>query len=209
MPDDRESRYDSTDEVSPADVLRFWLGPDGSPPLANATKWYKKDDAFDREIADRFGDTLELAARGGLDGWKTTPRGRLALVIVLDQFSRNVYRGGPRSFAQDARACDLTLAAIAGGDEASLTIVERWFLYMPLMHAEDADLQRQCVSAFERLERDAPEDLAKSVANSLDYAKRHAVIVERFGRFPHRNAILGRSSTPEELEFLKQPGSSF
>ncbi|MBX3260308.1 MAG: DUF924 domain-containing protein [Labilithrix sp.] len=209
MEGDRESRHDAAGEVGPADVLRFWFGPEGSPPLANATKWYMKDDAFDREIEARFGAALELAARGALDGWKTTPRGRLALVIVLDQFSRNVFRGTPRAFAEDARACALAREAIAAGDEAALTTVERSFLYMPLMHAEDVALQRDCVAAFERLLADAPSDLAKSVANNLDFAKRHAEIVERFARFPHRNAILGRSSTPEELEFLKQPGSSF
>lgn len=209
MEGDRESRHDSAGETTPADVLRFWFGPDGTPPLANASKWYAKDDAFDREIEARFGATLDLASRGALDAWKATPRGRLALVIVLDQFSRNVFRGTPRAFAADARACELVREGLAAGDEAALTIVERWFLYMPLMHAEDVALQRECVAAFERLHADAPEDLAKSVANSLDYAKRHAEIVERFGRFPHRNDILGRASTPEEVEFLKQPGSSF
>jgi len=205
---DRESRHDEA-TIGPEDVLGFWLGAPGSSPLANATKWYMKDDAFDREIEARFDRTLELGARGALDGWKTTPRGRLALVILLDQFSRNVYRNQPRSFAQDARACSCALEAIAGGDERDLTTVERSFLYMPLMHAEDVDLQRQCVASFERLRDEAPPELRKFVENGVDYARRHADIIERFGRFPHRNTILGRTSTHEEIEFLKQPGSSF
>ena len=205
---DRESRFDDT-TTGPEDLLAFWFGPPGSSPLANSTKWYTKDDGFDREIAARFGTALELAARGALDGWKTTPRGRLALVILLDQFSRNIHRGQPRAFAQDARACSYALEAIAAGDERVLGTIERSFLYMPLMHAEDVDLQHQCVRKFERLRDDAPHDLRKYVENGLEYAQRHAEIVERFGRFPHRNAILGRSSTREELAFLEQPGSSF
>ena len=205
---DRESRFDGS-TIGPDDVLRFWLGPASGSPLANAPKWYTKDPGFDREIEGRFGSALELGARGALDGWKATPHGRLALVILLDQFSRNVYRDTPRAFAQDARACSDALEAIAAGDERSLTIVERSFLYMPLMHAEDVDLQRKCVATFERLRDDAAPDLRKFVENGLDYARRHADIIERFGRFPHRNVILGRTSTPEEIEFLKQPGSSF
>ena len=207
MPD-RESRFDDT-TISPEDVIAFWLGPPGGSPLANAPRWYKKDDAFDREVEERFGETLELAARGALDGWKTTPRGRFALVVLLDQFSRNVYRGTPRSFAQDARACEYALEAIDAGDEQELGIVERGFLYMPLEHAENLELQKRCVGAFERLLADAPAEFQKFAANQLDYARRHAAIIERFGRFPHRNAILGRTSTPEEIAFLKEPGSSF
>jgi uncharacterized protein (DUF924 family) len=171
--------------------------------------WWKKDPAFDDDIRDRFEPAHTLAARGALDGWKATPRGRLALVILLDQFSRNMYRGTPRAFAQDARACECTLEAIVEGDEQGLGIMERSFLYMPLMHAEDVDLQHKSVAAFERLCRAAPETLRKAVEQTLDYAKKHAEIVERFGRFPHRNTILGRSSTPEEVTFLTQPGSSF
>ncbi len=205
---DRNSRLDGV-TVTPEDVLRFWLGPPGSSPLENATKWYMKDEGFDREIEARFGAALEHGAEGALDGWKTSPRGRIALVILLDQFSRNVYRNQPRAFAQDSRARSIALEAIAAGDEASLTVVERTFLYMPLEHAEDVELQRQCVSKFERLRDDAPPELRKFAESGLDYARRHADIIERFGRFPHRNVILGRTSTPDEIEFLKQPGSSF
>ncbi len=203
----RESRFDVC--VGPEGVLDFWFGPAGSSPLANSDKWYTKSDAFDREIRERFVDALELAARGALDGWKATPRGRLALVILLDQFSRNMFRGTPRSFAEDARACGIALEAMAAGDEQVLATVLRSFLYMPLEHSEDIEIQRKCVEAFVRLRKDAPNDLEEFADNVLDYAKKHAAIIERFGRFPHRNVILGRSSTPEEVEFLEQPGSSF
>jgi len=205
---DRESRYDFS-STGPEDVLTFWFGKPGTPPLSHSTKWWTKDAAFDEEVKDSFLETHELGARGALDGWKSAPRGRLALVIVLDQFSRNIFRGTARSFAQDARACDSTLEAIAAGDEQSLELIERSFLYMPLMHAEDVDLQHKCVAAFDRLLKKSPEPLQKYIANCLDFAKKHAEIIERFGRFPHRNDILGRASSAEELEFLKQPGSSF
>lgn len=192
------------------EVLAFWFGPPGSPPLAGATKWWSKDEAFDREVRERFEGTIAAAAAGELDGWKATPRGRLALVIVLDQLSRNAFRGTPRSFAEDGRARDLTLEALDTGEDRQLEPIERSFLYMPLMHAENADLQRKCIAAFERLCDTTPQpDLQKYTANNLDFARKHAEIIERFGRFPHRNEILGRTSTPEELEFLKQPGSSF
>ncbi|HVH41873.1 MAG TPA: DUF924 family protein [Labilithrix sp.] len=199
----------SLEHTAPEDVLTFWLGPPGAPPLENATRWYAKDDAFDREIRTRFAGAIERAVRGDLDTWKTTPRGRLAFVILLDQFSRNMFRGTPRAFAQDGLASAAALEAIAAGDERVLSIVERSFLYMPLEHSEDRELQQRCVTAFEHLLADAPADLEKFVVNALDYAKRHAEIIERFGRFPHRSAILGRTSSPEELAFLEQPGSSF
>jgi len=195
--------------VSSDEVLDLWFGPPGSPPLAASSKWWAKDPAFDQEIKERFESTHALAAAGKLDAWKATPRGRLALVILLDQFSRNMYRGDPRSFAQDARARDLALEALDSGEDRKLPPLERGFMYMPLMHAEDSDLQRKCIAAFAILADKAPPDLTKYVANNLDFAKRHAEIIERFGRFPHRNDLLGRESTPEEIAFLKQPGSSF
>ena len=206
IPEDRESRYDGA-TVTPDDVLELWIG--SGAPLAKSAQWWTKDPAFDQELLETFGQTHELASRGALDTWKTTPRGRLALVILLDQFSRNMYRNTPRSFAQDARACALALEAIVTGDEQALSTIERSFLYMPLMHAEDVDLQHKCVAAFERLRDDAPIDLRAYVENTLGYAHKHAEVIERFGRFPHRNDILGRASRPDELEFLTQPGSSF
>jgi uncharacterized protein (DUF924 family) len=198
-----------TNSVVPDDVLTFWFGPPGSPPLARASSWYEKNPAFDREIRERFESTHALAASGALDAWKATPRGRLALVILLDQLSRNLYRGTAQAFAQDARAREYTLEGIANGDDLALDSIARAFLYMPLLHAEDVDLQHKSLAAFERLLLAAPDDLRGYLESSQRYAIRHAEIVERFGRFPHRNELLGRPSTPEELEFLRQPGSSF
>src|SRR5262245_6868291 len=146
---ERESRFEGT--VDTEDVLDFWFGARGSPQLANSRRWFLVDTAFDPEITSRFQPTLERVARGALDGWKTTPRGRLALVILLDQLSRNMFRGTPRAFAQDAHARESSLEAIAAGDEKVLDEVGRSFLYMPLMHAEDVDTQRKCIAAFERL----------------------------------------------------------
>jgi len=174
------------------DVLSFWLGPAGTPPLANAKKWFTRDDAFDAEIRARFGEAIHAATRGQLDSWRTTARGRLAFVILCDQLSRNAFRGTARMFAQDA-----------------LGLIEKQFLLMPLMHAEDRARQKRSVELFEKILAESPPHLADNSKNSLKYARMHADIVERFGRFPHRNENLGRSSTPEEEEFLKGPGSSF
>jgi len=196
-------------EPRPEDVLQFWFGAPGDPPLRNSEKWYKKSDDFDDDCRARFGDAIDAAVRGDLADWRKTTRGRMALVILLDQFSRNVHRGTSRAFAQDPLARDVALEAITLGDERVLTAVERSFLYMPLMHSEDVDLQHRCVAAFTRLLSDSPADLKAYIANGLDYAKRHEEIVARFGRFPHRNKVLGRPSTKEEETFLQQPGSSF
>jgi len=199
----------SAANVTPEEVLSFWFGPPGGEPFANAAKWYRKDDAFDLEIKERFEAALEAGAKGELASWKADPRGRLALVVLLDQMSRNMFRGSPRAFAQDRFAVDVALASLDDGDEASFSIQERQFLYMPLMHAENVDLQRRCSACFERLRNDGPAELREKLDSNVKYARMHADIVERFGRFPHRNAVLGRPSTPEEEAFLKQPGSSF
>lgn len=194
----------------PDEVLRFWFGEPGATPLANAARWFEKSDAFDREIDGRFRPVLETAVAGHLAVWRERPRSRLAFVILLDQFSRNMFRGTPRSFAQDALALETAQQALTAGDDRALAPIETAFLLMPLMHAEVAALQRQCVEGFRRLAAGATSlDLRAYFDNSLDFAERHCVIIERFGRFPHRNAILGRASTAEELAFLEQPGSSF
>jgi uncharacterized protein (DUF924 family) len=189
------------------DVLTFWFG---DPNVANSgygqqrKEWFVKNSAFDQEIVDRFLPTYEQAIAGHLDDWQQSPLGSLALAIVLDQFPRNMFRGTPRAFAADAKARTVAQGAIARGDDQQLEPVQRIFLYLPLEHSENLDDQHQCVLLYQRLIA-ANDDLA----DTLDYAIRHRDVIEKFGRFPHRNAILGRESTPTELEFLKQPGSSF
>lgn len=190
-------------------LLRFWLGEPGGDPLANQSLWFKKDPAFDAELRERFGELLARGARGELESWRATPRGALAYVVLHDQIPRNIHRGTPDSFAHDARALEQTLVAMSRGFEEQLGAMERWFLYMPLMHAEDLGYQERCVDAFKRLEADAEGRVREVLRGAVDYAVRHRDVVARFGRFPHRNVILGRTSTPEEIEFLTQPGSSF
>lgn len=177
-------------------VLQFWFD-DISP----AQRW-KVDPAFDALIAERFGPVLVQAAAGALSTWRATPSGRLAEVIVLDQFSRNIHRGTPAAFAQDAQALALAEQAVAAGDaapDAALSATERSFLLMPFMHSESAAVHARAEVLFEAL----------GLPDTLDFERRHRAIVERFGRYPHRNAILGRASTDEEQAFLSEPGSSF
>lgn len=175
------------------DVLSFWFEE------TDAKSWWRADDTFDELIRQRFGELLESAARGELYAWRETARGRLAEIIVLDQFSRNVFRGTPRAFAQDPTALVLAQEAIATGADQQLDATERSFLYLPFMHSESALIH----AVAEKLYRDhAPQ-------GNYQFELRHKAIIDRFGRYPHRNAILGRPSTPEELEFLQQPGSSF
>ena len=194
---------------TPQEILSFWFGDDPGHPLQNSAKWWKKAPAFDAEIDRLFRQDMEAAARGELDSWRAEPRPCLALILLLDQFSRNVHRNQPESFAQDSRALEASLAGQAQGLDRALTIVERWFFCMPMMHAEDREIQRRSVATYRQLAAGAPPELAATMRGALDFAEQHAGIVERFGRFPHRNAILGRSTTVEEAEFLKQPGSSF
>jgi uncharacterized protein (DUF924 family) len=191
--------------VQARDVLDFWFGAPGSPEHGRERDaWFTKDEAFDRLIGERFGAVIEAALAGGLADWAEAPDSALALVIVLDQFTRNAYRGTPRSFAGDAMALRSAREMVARGSDLTLLPVQRAFAYLPFEHAEDLAAQRESLHLFAQLaEADA------SLAGYADYARRHHDIIERFGRFPHRNAILGRVSTPEELEFLKQPGSGF
>ncbi len=190
--------------ASARDVLTFWFGTaDAVDP-----RWFNGGDAFDREIAERFGATIDAALAGDLDDWAATSDGALALVVVLDQFTRNVHRGTPRAFAGDARALAVARRLLAEGGDAALSPLRRWFVLMPLEHAEDLALQDECVRRFEALLAEAGPH-RDAIASALDYARRHRDVVARFGRFPHRNDILGRPSTPDEVEFLRQPGSRF
>lgn len=189
-----------------AQVLHFWLGDD---PLADWPEphrgdlWFKGGAEVDANIRTQFGPLVEAAMTGGLADWEAQPLARLALILLLDQFSRNVYRGQARAFAGDARAQALSQRTLDAGEDAALPCAGRLFVYMPLMHAETLAQQNACVACFERLLAGAPEALKDILTDNLRYAVLHRDIVARFGRFPHRNAVLGRESTPEEIEFLK------
>lgn len=185
------------------DILTFWFEDPTGLTAKNRKVWFMKDPAFDQEIRDRFLAVYEQAATGQLDHWQETAPGVLALILLLDQFPRNLFRGMPQAFATDAKALALAQIAIARGLDQALPPIQHWFVYLPLMHSEDLEVQRQCVKVFRQFEHD-PE-----VQSSYPYAMKHLEVIQRFGRLPHRNAILGRESTPEETEFLKQPGSSF
>ena len=193
-------------------VLDFWFGPAGSAlEIAGRQRklWFGKSPENDRRVIAQFSGTLEAAAQGRLDHWTDTPRGRLALVIVLDQFPHHIHRDRPQAFATDPQALALSLDALAAGEDAQLAPIERVFLYLPLEHAESLAMQDLSVSLYDKLAHEAAADERALFDDFLDYAHKHRDVVARFGRFPHRNDILGRVSTPDELEFLKQPGSRF
>jgi uncharacterized protein (DUF924 family) len=194
-------------------VLEFWFGAsgaDGSLDPAKQKMWFGDGRKYDAEIRDRFGALHERAARGELDAeWSATPRGTIALVVVLDQFSRHVHRGTPAAFAQDPAALRLVTAGVDRQVDRGLIPAQRAFYYMPLEHAEDLEVQRLGVRCFDGLARTVPEAMRQEYEGFLDYAQRHLAIIRRFRRFPHRNKILGRPSTPAEIKFLKQPGSRF
>lgn len=197
---------------APEDVLDFWFGPlrpAEAPEAGRFALWFGKNPETDRAIRERFEADVLLASEGRRDSWAATPRGTLALVVLLDQFPRNLWRGAPRAFAFDARALALSLAAQARGDDRALHPAERGFLYLPMEHAESLEMQERSVRAFARLAAEAPPALRELTESFRDYAVRHRDAIARFGRFPHRNAILGRPSTPEEIAFLREPGSSF
>ena len=198
--------------AEPENILEFWFGTndgDGEVIKAKSWLWWGKNEMTDRSIANRFGDDLDRAIGGAIDHWALTPRGQLALIILMDQFSRNIYRGTPRAFAQDKQACILCLTGLEKGQDQVLRPVERAFFYLPLEHSESLLLQEKSVELYRVLYQWASPDLKTNFQEFLDFAIRHRDIIQRFGRFPHRNVILGRESTPEELEFLQQSGSSF
>ncbi len=187
--------------ASARDVLAFWFG---EPPAAEPRpEWFRKDAAFDGAIARRFGPTLDAALAGGLRAWDATPAGALARIVVLDQFTRNAFRDTPRAFAGDALALAAAQALVDAGGDRELAPLQRWFAYLPFEHAEDLAQQRRALQLFGALADAHPQ------ADAREWAQKHHDVIARFGRFPHRNAILGRASTPEELAFLAQPGSRF
>jgi uncharacterized protein (DUF924 family) len=186
------------------EVLDFWFGRKGEPEYGQfRNEWFRKDPDFDARVTAQFIDLYEEAAAGNLDSWRDDPESCLALVIVLDQFPRNMFRGDGRTHAEDDRALATSRYAVEHALDRELPAFQRMFLYMPYMHSESVEDQRRSVELFERL---AGEEGAPNV---VSYAVAHRDIVGRFGRFPHRNEILGRETTPEEAIFLTQEGSSF
>jgi uncharacterized protein (DUF924 family) len=198
--------FPSAASPSPQDVLDFWFG-DGLqhdwPSQDLNPLWFGGGAEQDDQIRQRFGALVASALSGGLSEWESALTTRLALVIVLDQFSRNVHRSQAQAFAGDARAQQLVLATLAAREDETLARVGRVFLYMPLMHAEDIALQARCVERFTALHDNSPPALREKLASNLRFAREHRDTVARFGRFPHRNAALGRESSDAELAFLK------
>ncbi len=182
------------------EVLDFWFGEHDETRAV----WFKKDAAFDAQITERFGALVEDALAGGLDDWDRQPSGALARILLLDQFTRNIFRGTAHAFAGDAQALRIARALVASGQDRQFSGVRRQFTYLPFEHAEDLAHQRTSVQLFEQLARDEP-----ALAGLVEWARRHEAVVARFGRFPHRNVALGRASSAEELEYVSQPGTGF
>lgn len=194
------------------EVLTFWLGEldsDGCADQAISRRWYTKDEAFDQQIRERFAGERAAILEGKREVWLRTARGRLATIIVLDQLSRNMYRDTPQMFTADERALETALEGIDQGLDRQLATDERVFFYMPLMHSESLEIQQRCVQLFTTFRDELDGPAHDRLAQNVKYAIAHRDIVMKWGRFPHRNRILGRASTPEEEAFLEQPGSSF
>ena len=183
----------SVDIASPEDVLVFWFEE------IEPRQWFRKDADFDALLDERFGELQQAACKGELWYWRDTPRGRLAEIILLDQMSRNIHRGSPLAFAADPMALTLAQEAVRVAADQQLEVMQRVFLYMPYMHSESLRIHQLAMTLFDQA----------GMESNLHFEIRHKQIIEQFGRYPHRNEILGRSSTAAELEFLKQPGSSF
>ena len=195
-----------------AQVLEFWLGaaqPTDASALTRQSMWFTKSDALDAEIRSRFGAWVEAARAGRLDGWAETAHGRLALVVLLDQLSRNAWRGQPEGFAGDAQALVLALQALENGHWEAVPPLAQFFLAMPVEHAEDPTMQARSVALFTQLAAQATPATQPVLRSALEFAHQHQKVIARFGRFPHRNAALGRDSTAEEKAFVAQPGTSF
>ena len=194
---------------APEEVLSYWFPEEDISDADQKTFgrqmqwWFGGAPEVDRQISERFGDVLEQARRGELDSWAQTPRGRLALIVVLDQFSRNIYRGSPLSYAQDEKALELAVEGIEAGMDRELTRMERIFFWMPLGHSEDPALQERSVSHQEEEMAEAPPHRKVEAEFGVSQARGARDVIARFGRHPNRNEILGRTSTPEELEYLR------
>ena len=198
--------------VDAREILDFWFGKTrGSDyfPQAMVGKWFTKDEKFDEEIRQRFDETLWAATKGELDHWLQSDEGTLAFIILLDQFSRNLYRDQKEEYTQDAQVLKLALKALDDGLDTRLAPIERVFVYLPLEHSEDLNLQHRSVDLFTKLAEEASPSMKPFAENALDYAKRHRDMIKEWGRFPYRNDQIGRETTKEEEEFLKKPDSRF
>ncbi len=198
---------------SAEDIVGFWFGePPADQPAVDALlkRWFGSSAQLDAQIRDRFLPTMAAAASSRLVAWRDTPRGRLALILLLDQFPRNVFRSTAAAFAQDAKALDLTTSGIAIGMDRHLGPLQRLFFYMPMQHSEAIAVQDRSVALFETLaESDAPKFLTGALRSSAEHARQHRDIIAAYGRFPHRNALLGRDSTEAEKRYLEQGGATF
>ena len=199
-------------------VLDFWFGNDAEQAQPRSAQeiskqqsklWWSKNEAIDLDIQQRFEPTLKALLTGHYPSWFETPQGRLAAIIVLDQFSRNMYRSHAQAFTQDSLALHWALQGIRQGEDKKLTPLQRVFFYLPLEHCEQMNMQNLAIEKFEQLASDAPASFADLANGFVDYAHQHQQVIARFGRFPHRNQLLNRTSTPEEEDYLAQPGSGF
>jgi uncharacterized protein (DUF924 family) len=202
-------------------ILEFWFGENSSPLKSTEPRsaqeiakqqsklWWSKNETIDQEIQQRFEPTLKALLTGHYNTWFETPQGRLAAIIVLDQFSRNMYRDSAHAFTQDSLALHWTLQGIRQGDDKKLTSLQRVFFYLPLEHCEQLGMQNLAIEKFEQLLADSPTSFTDLARGFTDYAHQHQQVIVRFGRFPHRNHLLNRHSTEDELEYLAQPGSGF
>lgn len=189
------------------DVLEFWFGdPNGHGFGQHREAWFAKDDAFDAEIRTRFGKDVARASAGRYDFWEISPLGTLALIVMLDQFPRNIFRGLPKAFAADAKARSIARRAIDRGIDQALPSVQRMFIYLPFEHSENLADQRKCIALYSEILPCFEVEFSEKACFSV---YRHCEIIERYGRFPHRNEVIGRESSAEELEFLKEAHSSF
>ncbi len=194
------------------EIINFWfagLDEHGQLPQSQKAKWWQKDNAFDQSIKTQFASAVEKAAAGEFDSWQATAEGSLALLILLDQFTRNIYRNDPKAFASDPKARAICHHLLEQGQDKALHPVQRVFTYLPLEHSESLDDQHHCVELFNALHDEVGEQNKQEFAYYLDYAHKHFEIIERFGRFPHRNQVLGRESTADELAYLSEPGARF
>lgn len=194
------------------EILLYWFGnidKNQTSDLAKQKMWFTKSENTDQEIKKNFAEDVINANNGNYDSWKQDADSSMALVILLDQFTRNIYRNTPESFSGDPKALNIAIESINNGFDKMFHPIKRFFFYMPFEHSEDIEMQKQSLKLFNKLMHDSPDELKSTMSGFKDYAQKHYDVIERFGRFPHRNKILGRESTIEEIEFLKQPNSSF